>query len=75
MSATFNENTGILTITSATNSDTTPEPIMPGNVETLINTDPELSLLFQVGNFIAGVPIPLSVEPVPFVGGVDPINI
>jgi hypothetical protein len=76
MGAELDEETGILTITSSTNAASEPQPIMPGNVETLINTDEVLSLIFEVLNdYAAGVEIPVTTEPVPFTGGEDPISV
>lgn len=61
----------LLTITSPTDVDGNPDQIMPGNVEGIIQTDPELSEIFIVGTYEAGKPLDILSEAVPFTGGSD----
>lgn len=61
----------LLTITSPTNADGNPDQILPGNVEGIIQTDPELSEIFVVGTYEAGKPLDIFSESVPFTGGSD----
>jgi hypothetical protein len=66
---TFADN--LLTITSSTDGSGNPEQIMPGNVEGIIDNDPTLSALFDVGDYQAGLPLDILAEAVPFTGGSD----
>ena len=59
----------LLTITSPTDVDGNPDQILPGNVEGIIQTDPELSAIFIVGTYEAGKPLDILSEAVPFTGG------
>lgn len=61
----------LLTITSPTDVDGNPDQILPGNVEGIIQTDPELSEIFIVGTYEAGKPLDILSESVPFTGGSD----
>jgi len=61
----------LLTITSPTNADGNPDQILPGNIEGIIQVDPELSEIFVVGTYEAGKPLDILSESVPFTGGSD----
>ena len=65
----------LLSITSATDGAGVPVAIMPGNVEGLIESTPALAALFDVGAYQAGFPLDVFVDPVPFTGGADPIEV
>jgi hypothetical protein len=66
---TFTDN--LLTIPSPTDGDGNPTPIMPGNVEGIIDNTPELATLFDIGAYEAGQALDILSEAVPFEGGVD----
>lgn len=63
----------LLTITSPTDGSGTPMGIYPGNVESEINSTPELAVLFEVTHYNAGLVLDVMTEPADFAGGSVPI--
>ena len=63
----------VLTITSPTNGGGAPTDILAGNLQTYVDTDVELSALFDAGELITTGALSIMANPVSFTGGADAI--